>query len=133
MRSTFTLAIVFAFTLLVLPQFAHSQVIGKARTHYLLTDATSVAAGSAIQPIALYKSFHALGNVTAATGASTIDVEVSNDCVNYFNAGTLSLTLGTTVTSTALNISSPYKCVRGNVKTISGTGAKVSLIMGAQY
>lgn len=103
------------------------------KNHYLLTDATATGAGTAVQPLGVRRTYQAIGNTTAGAGASTIDIEVSNDGTNYVVVDTLSLTLATTVSSDSFESDKAWKYVRGNVKTISGTGAKVSLILGADY
>jgi len=107
-------------------------MMGKVKTHHLLKDVTATGAGAAAQPLGSHRTFHAFGNTTAGAGATTIGVEVSNDGVNFFEIDVLSITLATTVASDVYENQYPYAFVRGNVKTLTGTGAKVSLIMGAQ-
>lgn len=109
-----------------------AEVSGVVKTHVLISDRTTTGALTAITPLGPKRTFHGYGSTTAGSGASTIDVEVSNDGTNWIVFDTLSLTLGTTVTSDSSVIVDPWKYVRGNVKTISGTNAKVSLIMGVQ-
>ena len=110
----------------------NAATMGQAKTDTLLSAVLVTGAGNASKPLGLNKSFQAIGSVTAATGAATIDIEFSNDCVNYQVMDTLSLTLGTAVTSDYYENNYAWKCVRGNVKTISGTNASVTLIMAGQ-
>ena len=71
------------------------------------------------------------GVTSAGAGAATIAIEVSNDGTNWVVAGTLSLTLATTVTTTTntdgFNINAGWKHMRANVTAISGTGAAVTV------
>lgn len=95
----------------------------------LLTDVTATGAGEKLTPLGKCRSLQAYGDVSATTGAATIDIEVSNDNVVYTAVTTLSLTLGVAVTSAIYTMENVFKYVRGNVKTISGTDAKVSLVL----
>lgn len=104
----------------------------KIATNALITDKITTGATDAVLPLGNIKTFHGFGNTSAGVGASTIDIEVSNDGTNFVVVDTLSLTLGTAVVSDSYANSDAWKYVRGNVKTISGTDAKVSLIMGLQ-
>lgn len=74
-------------------------------------------------------SVQAIGSTTAGAGAATINVDVSNDGVNFINAGTITLTLGTTVTSDGFTIASNWKFARAYVVSISGTGAAASVMV----
>lgn len=76
-------------------------------------------------------SVQVVGGTSSGSGAATVDVEVSNvpnPTVDghWSVAGTITLTLGTDITSDALALVVPYKRIRVNVTAISGTGAKVS-------
>jgi hypothetical protein len=80
-----------------------------------------------------YRTFQAIGSVTAATGASVIYVEVSNTGVAtdpWIVLGTITLTLGTTATTDGFASQGAWEYVRGNINSISGTNATVSLWMG---
>lgn len=94
----------------------------------LLDGATATGAGdvTAIDK-AGQRNFFLTGLVTASTGAASVNVEGSNDNVNWLSLGNISLTLGTTVTADTLNSEALFKYVRGNVVSISGTGASVTL------
>lgn len=66
------------------------------------------------------------GKTTSGTGAATVNIEVSNDGNNWLNLGTITLTIGTTETSDGFAFDATWAYVRGNVTSISGTGASVS-------
>jgi hypothetical protein len=76
------------------------------------------------------KTFQATGTTTSGTGAVAVAVEVSNDNTNWIAMGTISLTLGTTIATDGFVSIASWTYVRGNVTSISGTGATVSLFMG---
>jgi hypothetical protein len=102
----------------------------------LLSNATATGAGTAWHPIdttALatytYHSFQAVGNTSTSTGAATILIQVSNDGANYITLGTITLTLGTAVTSDGFAVANTWEYYRANVSAISGTGAIVSVYM----
>jgi hypothetical protein len=102
----------------------------------LLSNATATGAGTAWNPrdtsaVATYvqHSFQAKGLTTTSTGAATILIQVSNDGVNFITMGTITLTLGTAVTSDGFAAANSYEYYRANVSAISGTGAKVTVYM----
>lgn len=122
----------FSLALSLLVTNSHASVMGKIKTQIIVTDKTTTGTTSAIQPLCVTKTIQGIGNTTAGAGATTIEIQVSNDGTNYFVDDTLSITLATTVASDTYVSLYPYKYIRGNVATISGTGAKVSLIIGCQ-
>jgi hypothetical protein len=73
----------------------------------------------------------AYGTTTSGSGAASVTIEVSNNNSTWQTAGTIGLTLGTTQTSDGFVIDAPWLYVRANVASISGTGAKVSVIISA--
>ena len=95
----------------------------------LLTDVTTTGAGAAFRSPS-ERSFQAHGLTTAGAGAATVKVQVSNDNSNWIDLGTISLTLSTTRSTDGFACIAAWAFVRGNVTALSGTGAKVSLIMG---
>lgn len=115
---------------LLLVMICTSLQAGVVKTDTIITDKTTTGVSGVSKPLGMYRTFQGFGNVSASTGAATIEIQVSNDCTNYIVIDTLSLTLGTTVTSDYYENQYAWKCVRGNVATISGTNAKVSLIIG---
>lgn len=79
-------------------------------------------------------TFQASANGSAGAFSATIDIEVSNDGVNALDTpmGTITLSgTATTVNSCGFASNASWLYVRGNVTAISGTGANVTLIMGA--
>jgi hypothetical protein len=113
---------------------ANAVNMGQVKTSYLITDkiTTGVVTDAVIQPLGNIRTFHLLGNTSAGAGASVVNIEVSNDGTNWIILDAPSLTLGTAVTSDFYESSAAWRYVRGNVVSISGTDAKVSLIIGAQ-
>jgi hypothetical protein len=61
-----------------------------------------------------------------------VTIQGSNiDNTNAFvNLGTINLTLGTTIVADGFTTTAPWKYVRANVTTITGTGASVNVLMG---
>lgn len=100
----------------------------------LLLDAVLVTgAGTAQQPHSKSLSFHATGFTTVGAGTAVIDVEVSNDGINWIVAATISLVLAATpvIASDGFAIDAAWGFVRGNVTTITGTNAQTTLRMGS--
>lgn len=102
----------------------------------LLNAATATGAGTAWNPkdtsaVATYvqHSFQATGYTSTSTGAATVLIQVSNDGVNYITLGTITLTLGTSVTSDGFAAANTWEYYRANLSAISGTGATVSVYM----
>jgi hypothetical protein len=101
----------------------------------LINNAAATGAGTSqnVQTLRIpqdNRTFQATGQTSASTGAARVDVEVSNDNTNWVLMGSITLTLGTTTTTDGFVSSANWTWVRGNVFSISGTGAKVSLLMG---
>ena len=106
-----------------------------AKTSMLLDEVIATGAGGATKLLGTKRTFHAFGLTSAGAGASTIDIEVSNDGVNFLVIDTLSLTLNTTITAPSQDVyemDNAWVYVRGNVKTLTGTDATVSLVAGVQ-
>lgn len=108
----------------------------KTSTDFLIVDQTTTGAGT-VGGVAVVKepwgnvyTFHGYGSVSTSTGAAAVKVQVSNDAVSWIDMGTITLTLGTSVTADGFSAVVPWKYFRGNVSSISGTDAKVSLIIG---
>lgn len=97
---------------------------------YLLTDVTGGGAGASFEAYMEDRTFQGLGSTTSGVGTAVIVVQGSNDNVNFITLGTITLTLGTAVTSDGFASDARWNYVRGNVTSITGTGAKASLIMG---
>lgn len=102
----------------------------------LQSAATTATAGTA-QPLTMEQgkaTFQAYGTTSAGAGAATIKIQVSNVDVpgtnDWLDAGTMTLTLGTTSTSDGFAMDAAWVWVRSNVTAISGTGASVTVRMG---
>ncbi len=65
------------------------------------------------------------------TVSATVVVQASDDNVGWVTIGTITLS-GTTTATDGFASTAPWIEVRGNVTAISGTGAAVTLTMGAQ-
>lgn len=76
-------------------------------------------------------TFQASGATTNGAGAATIVIQVSNDGSNWLTLGTISLTLSTTSSSDGFAADAPWAYIRANITALSGTGAAVTVIMGA--
>ncbi len=104
-----------------------------SQTKNLLTDAATIGPGPvrSIPPELVMRSL-----VVSLTGngaiAATVVMEVSNDGgATWATRLTFSLSGSGSVTDTDVDSPSPFPMVRGNVTTISGTGAAVSLALCA--
>ena len=68
----------------------------------------------------------------AGTGAvtATVEIHVSQDAEGWMTIGTITLS-GTTLASDGFAVAAPWGFVRAKVTAITGTGAKVKVIVGA--
>lgn len=102
----------------------------------LLSSATATGSGEIHQPVGTKRTFHARGSTSAGSGASDIVIEVSNKTTkpsadtDWLELGTISLTLGTTVTGDGFASDASWRWVRARVDSISGTNASVDCEMG---
>lgn len=97
----------------------------------LFSELTAAAEGSSFLTQRTKRTFQFKGSTTAGAGAAEVDVEGSLDGSNWEVLNTITLTLGTTEIADGVAQDSAWKYVRGNLKSISGTGAKATLMMGA--
>lgn len=76
-------------------------------------------------------AFQAYGSTSASTGSATILIQVSNVNTDaaFITMGTITLTLGTTVTADGFASDAPWRFVRAKVSAISGTGASVNVVV----
>jgi hypothetical protein len=99
----------------------------------LISAATATGAGSAVERTGSAATFQAYGSTSAGAGASAIAVQASNVATpgtnDWLTIGTITLVLGTTSTSDGFAIDAPWRHIRGNVLSISGTNAAVTLLM----
>jgi hypothetical protein len=110
--------------------------LDKVQVRNLLVAATATGYGSAYEVVGgEYRTFQAYGATTASTGAATIKIYGSNEDTQSTNAlielGTITLTLGTTVTADGFASNAPWRFVTARVTAISGTGASVTVNVGA--
>ena len=99
----------------------------------LFTGGTTVTAHPAVsarQASAGQKTFQAVCQTSSGTGTAVISVEGSNNAVNFDPIGTVTLTLSATSASDSFTSNDRYDLIRGNVTTLTGTGASCSLSMG---
>lgn len=95
----------------------------------LLNAATATGAGalnSISTPIRSYQAFLS----TSTTPAATVDVEVSNDGTHWLLAGTITLSGSADSEGFITESAAPWLYDRGNVTSISGASATVTLIRG---
>lgn len=103
-------------------------------TQTLLNAVLVTGAGAAFTPSSRSMTFQASGLTTAGAGAASIQPEGSNAASpgvgDWVPIGSpLALTLGTTKTSAAATVVTQFRQIRGNVVSISGTNAAVSLFV----
>ena len=109
---------------------AYAQSNDKVQSMPILSAATSTGAASSVIPWKANRTFQGSGTTSSGAGAASILIQVSNDNSNWDLLGTITLTLGTASTSDSFTSISPYRYVRANVDSISGTGASVDVYMG---
>lgn len=101
-----------------------------------LLDAVIVTgASSGLAPARKNRTFQAYGSTSAATGAATIKIQVNNEAADaatakWIDLATITLTLGTTITTDGFASDASWRFVRANVTAISGTDAAVTVLMG---
>ena len=99
------------------------------QTNQLLSSVIATGASAAISLNGPDFTVQASGLVSTSTGAATIKIQVSNDNTNWIDLGTITLTLGTSVTSDGLAAFAKWALVRANVTAISGTNAAVTVTL----
>lgn len=93
----------------------------------LLSAGTTVAATTGTDLVVGEVRIQIIGATTSGAGAATVNVEVSNDNVNFLGMKTFTLTLSTTVVSDGYAFKNAWRYARVNVTAISGTGAYVTV------
>ena len=73
--------------------------------------------------------FQADGITSSGAGSAVIDIEVSLDQTMWSVAGTITLTLSTTLTADGFTMAAKWPFARARVRSISGTGASVNVKM----
>jgi hypothetical protein len=76
------------------------------------------------------KTYQAVCRTTNSTGSAVVAVEGSNDGTNFDSIGTITLSLTTSASSGSFTSQDRYIQNRGNVTTLTGTGANCTLTMG---
>lgn len=98
---------------------------------YLLKDVNTTGAGDSVQVNTPQKTLQLIGKTDSGAGSVTVLIQVTNDPTKtvWITAGTIALTLSTSVSTDGFALNSKWDFIRGNVSAISGTGARVSLLM----
>lgn len=97
----------------------------------LIMSATATVTGETAQGFARGMTFQASGVTSSGSGSATVNINVSNDGQTWMVLGTITLTLGTTATGNGFAADAPWAYVRACITAISGTGAAVTVTMGA--
>lgn len=98
----------------------------------LLTDATSTVTGSEVECWHTNRTFEVYGNTSSGSGSAVVVIEVRNSQnAPYKTLATVTLTLGTTVTSDGATSPAAWRYCRARVTTLTGTGATVSANTGS--
>jgi hypothetical protein len=98
----------------------------------MLKNVSTTGAGASIPSEMRVKTYQASGLTTSGTGSVTVAVQGQNDPDGSWDTiGTISLALGVTRVSDGFTSDDRYVYIRGNVTGLSGTGAAVTLVMGA--
>lgn len=103
--------------------------MGKPSPVKLIDNRLGTGAGEIQQPNPSLKSFQAVGQTTAGSGSATIQIQVSNDGINWILSGTITLSFSTTAATDGYLAYMSWPYVRANVTAISGTGARVTVTM----
>ena len=102
--------------------------------HILLDDVSAIGAGGKVPLIKKGDSsatFQATVNGTSGTVTAAIDIEVSNDEKNWISMATISLSASAPVAdSDGFASNASWAFVRANLMAITGTDARVTVVMG---
>jgi len=103
----------------------------------LLSAATTTGASTKVGVEAPLRAYYANGTTSAGSGSATIKIEGTNVTAptlddEWVTLGTITLTLGTTVTADGFVSQAPWRWIRANVTAISGTGASVNVYFKAR-
>jgi len=104
----------------------------KAKSFHLLKAQTTTGNSLTATLRSENRSWQATGTTSSGSGSATIIIEVSNVDISdaFVTLGTITLTLGTTLTADAFAACVPYAYTRARVSAISGTGATVDVYSG---
>jgi hypothetical protein len=105
---------------------------GRVYTLFPEPGVAAATVGATIFKDSPYATFQMYGSTTANGGTAVATIQGSNiDNTNAFvTLGTITLTLGTTSVADGFTTTAPWKYVRANVTTLTGTGAVVQILMG---
>ena len=79
-----------------------------------------------------YRAIQASLSTSSGAGSCVIDIEVSNDGDVWIKADSISInTSGEQPVSDGLVINAPWRKIRSNVKSISGTGTAITVSVSA--
>lgn len=102
--------------------------VKSGRVLTILEKATATGAGGWVFKDAPLSSIQAFGSTSSGSGATVVSIEATNNLKgSYVVLGTISLTLGTSVVTDGFIVQAPWKYIRGNVTSISGTGSFVTV------
>jgi hypothetical protein len=102
--------------------------VKSGRVLTILENATTTGAGGWVFKDAPLSSIQAFGSTTSGSGATVVSIEATNNINgSYIVLGIISLTLGTTVTTDGFVVQAPWKYIRGNITSISGTNTTVTV------
>jgi len=97
----------------------------------ILTDSIATDTSEVHEPGCPRRTFQADGITSAGAGTADVDIEVSNDNINWFQLGQISLVLSTTAATDGFNSDAPWRYIRARITTITGTDATVNCWMGS--
>lgn len=95
---------------------------------FIMKDVTTTGPSLSVFVNLPERTFQAVVSGTGAVSA-TVDIEVSNDNINFMVMGTISLS-GTDTNTDGFAANAKWNYVRANLTAISGTGASVTVVLG---
>lgn len=96
----------------------------------ILPGQIALATGDNFEPNTEKRTFQAVGSTSAGAGACTVDIQGSNDGINFITMATITLVLAVAQSTDGFASDAPWRFVRAKVTSISGTDAAVSVWMG---
>jgi hypothetical protein len=97
----------------------------------IINAALVAGVGERHEPRDAKRTFQATGFTTAGAGAAAVSIQASNDGTNFLEIGTISLILGVAVTNDGFASDAPWRYIRAELVSISGTNAQATVWMGA--
>jgi hypothetical protein len=98
----------------------------------LKSSATTTGAYGQIRPVGSKVAFQAAGRTTSGAGAATIVIVGSLNGTDYVTLGTITLTLGTAITSDGFTSDNAWVYYSSTITAISGTNAVASVFVGSK-